>query len=355
VGELPNSRKRDIKTRKFLGEKVDMVKIIFEHTQPTIDAMLVTISNRKKQPPRRYLGASSLGQECERALWYSFRHTNDTEIPAANLLAIEDGFEQEKVAIKRLRAIKGIKLLTGSAKKQIGFVSHDGHYKGHVDGIITGILESPATPHIWEHKSVNLKKFASLRKIITQNEEKKCLQLWDATYFAQAQIYMDKMGLTRHFLTVSSPGGRDYISLRTEIDQIVCDRLEKKATRIIDAPSPPPRAFLSPNYICNWCPHSNTCWSGEKIKANKNCRTCLSSTPHKNGAFVCELKKITIGPRLEKKGCGEHLFIPDLFKEYEQTAVEMHSKDGSVKSILYRDKMGRVVANGKGSGVLSEV
>jgi hypothetical protein len=169
---------------------------------------------------RPYLGISQIGHACDRHLWLSFHWAEERRVPASGLRAIEDGHRGEDLMAERLRMIPGVKLLTvdPATGKQFA-VEHGGHVRGHLDGIITGILEAPKTPHVWEHKQVNEKKFADLRKCIAVHGEKGALAQWDPIYHAQALCYMHLRKLTRHFLTVGTPGGREYISVRTEADQ----------------------------------------------------------------------------------------------------------------------------------------
>jgi len=230
-----------------------------------IDDILVARNNA--EPVRNYLGASSIGDSCERKLWYRL-HTDHKEVfDAPTLRRFNDGHRSEDVMAELLRAVPGVTLWTHKSEtEQYGFKDNTlgpKIFSGHYDGIILGILEAPQTYHIWEHKAVNEKKFAELKKL-KEIDEKSALQKWDKVYHAQGIIYMDYEGLTRHYLTVSTPGLRDYTSVRTNADPAYAGALKNKAKRIINATIEPERIGGKDYYECKWCPFYGVCQLGAK-------------------------------------------------------------------------------------------
>lgn len=282
----------------------------------TLRAMSEEIIKRSAKKPRNYLGMSEIGESCWRMLWYRFRNVIDETLTLKSILAIEDGYKQENIMAERLRLVPGIKLDTVDPEtgEQFGVKFLGGHFAGHLDGIISGILESPKTPHIWENKAVNEKKFEALKKLILFEGEKQALALWDEIYYSQAVIYMKAFKFTRHYMTVESPGGRDYTSCRTESNPKIATALIAKAEAIIKADRPPQR--LSENrsfYKCGWCRMKEICFDN-KIPA-VNCRTCAFSESviddkSGNASWKCYKKKIEfIG---QGRVCDEHLFLNTL-------------------------------------------
>lgn len=128
--------------------------------------------------------------------------------------------------------------------------------------MILGILEAPKTYHIWEHKATNEKKYAQLKKLKDVNE-KTALRQWNPTYYAQAVINMDYEGLQRHYMTVSTPGLREYLSIRTEADPVFAGALRNKAKRIINSTTPPERIGGKDYYECKWCGFYDICHGGK--------------------------------------------------------------------------------------------
>lgn len=238
--------------------------LIPERGDPTlaaIDRKLEEITN--SQPKRRYIGASSIGDTCARKLWYRF-HTDHKEVFSADTIRkFNDGHRTEDVMASHLRLVDGVELYTHKEDGyQYGF--RDGPFRGHYDGVIRGILQAPKTWHIWEHKAVNEDKFAKFKNLAIENE-KTALEKWDKVYYAQAVINMYKEGLERHYLTVSTPGLRDYWSCRTEENPTFAIALTAKAHRIAAMKEPPERVGGPDWWECKWCSFYRVCHGNRKM------------------------------------------------------------------------------------------
>ena len=234
---------------------------------PTLEAMDRAIEARALlEPKRNYLGMSAIGHPCERKLYYDFRVTTRPAHDAATLKRFEDGHRGEDLMAARLRLVPGVTLHTidQNTGKQFGFEDHGGKFKGHMDGAIVGLLQAPSTYCVWEHKCVNEEKQAKLKKLKASKGEKDALAAWDEIYYSQAVLYMHYSGMTRHYLTVSTPGERSTISCRTEENPEAAIRLIEKARRIIEAPYPLARISNDPAwYVCKWCDHHAQCHKNE--------------------------------------------------------------------------------------------
>lgn len=262
---------------------------------------------------RPYLGMSGIGAECERQSWYSYRWCKRIQHDAETLKRFADGHAGEALQAERLQAVDGITLLTFDPEtgSQFGFSDVRDHFKGHMDGAIVGLLQAPKTWHVWEHKSVGEKKYNKLLKLKAELGEKASLEKWDTTYYAQAVLYMHYSGMDRHYLTCSTPGGRSTIAVRTEANEAAALRLIAKAERIIGAAEPPSRISEDASfYLCRWCAYSDIChgtgW------AERNCRTCLHSTPVDQGQWDCARWGKVLTDQEQREGCGAHKFLPAL-------------------------------------------
>lgn len=286
---------------------------------PTLDAVDAAIAAQENaQPERSYLGMSAIGRECARELWYGFRWAARKAFDAATIRRFQDGHRAEAIMIERLRAVPGIQLWTEDPSgngRQIGCADLGGHFRGHLDGIILGLLQAPKTPHVWEHKATNEKKQAKLAALKAEKGEKQALAEWDAVYYAQAQLYMHYQGLTRHYLTCDSPGSRATVSCRTDADPLAALRLIEKARRIITAAEPPARLSERPDwYQCAWCDHKAICHGGA-IPA-VSCRTCAHATPELDGdgRWSCARYGCDLSTDTQRQGaqCPGHVFVPAL-------------------------------------------
>lgn len=238
-----------------------MVKIPEEY-DPTLMAMMKVMEGENEQREQRdYLGASAIGDECPRKVWYRYNNYNAEPFSARTLMNFADGHASEEITAQRLRMVEGITLVThGEDGNQIGFSDFDGKFKGHCDGMILGLLQAPKTWHVWEHKCCNDKNFNSFKKIKQKLGDKSTLKEWSKTYYAQAQLYMHYMKVNRHYMTVSLAGSRDYVSCRTEYHPDVAEFYIDRAKKIINATEAPPRINDKPDfYLCRWCEFSEIC------------------------------------------------------------------------------------------------
>lgn len=312
---------------------------------PTLDALRVEVERRAAEDaPRAYLGMSSIGQPCERRLWYTFRWAAREQFDCDTLWRFEDGHRSEDIMAARLRLVPGVHLRTVDPHtgQQFGFIDLGGHFRGHADGLITGLLQAPKALHVWEAKATNEKKQAELVKLKSTIGEKDALAKWDAVYYAQAVLYMAYAEAPRHYLTASSPGARTMVSVRTNTDLDTARRLRAKAERIITSPEPLQRLSDDPAwYECKWCPAHAIC-HGDKLPA-VNCRTCIHATPELDGdgRWSCAWHKRDLSVPEQRMGCASHRTIPALV-----TFAEQVDASDAENWIEYRMPDGRTFRNG---------
>jgi hypothetical protein len=229
-------------------------------TLEAIDAALVAANAR--QTPRTYLGMSSIGHPCGRKLWYDYHRPIPPSFDAATVRRFEDGHRGEDLMADRLRMVPGVTLQTidPDTGRQWAYSDHNGRFGGHADGRIIGILQAPRTWHIWEHKCVGEDKFNKLNELKRSRGEKHALREWDAIYYSQAVLYMHYSGITRHYLTCDTPGGRASTSVRTDADPVHASELIDKALRILNARAPLARVSNDPAWWqCRFCNRAGEC------------------------------------------------------------------------------------------------
>jgi hypothetical protein len=146
---------------------------------------------------------------------------------------------------------------TGPDGKQFGFAIAGGRIRGHIDGVIVaGPDIGISWPALFEHKALKATSWADLVK--------RGIQLSNAVYYAQLQIYMAYMELNAALFTALN---KDTQALHHEIvcfDARAAQALFDKATDVIGAAESgelPPRIAASADfYLCRWCGYAKRCW-----------------------------------------------------------------------------------------------
>ena len=291
--------------------------------QPTIDTIERAVEASDPRDFDLVIRASSIGKPCERSLWYRFRWATPPEQHDGRILRLfGTGHVEEHRMITWLR-MAGVEVLDvdpGSGE-QWEVVALDGHFKGHLDGKASGILEAPKTLHLLECKTHNAKSFAQLVKV--------GVAVSKPDHVAQMQVYMHLSGLTRAFYLAKNKDTDELYAERVEYDAAHALAILAKAERIRDAHQPPARINDNPDsFDCKFCHQHDFCHFGGL--ALRNCRTCLHATPVAGGNWHCARhdRVLTLGD--QKAGCPNHLYLPGL------VAGEQVDTNPETETVTYR-------------------
>ena len=226
------------------------------------------IRERHGQPQRNYLGASSLGVACERALQYEYLHTPvdaGRDFPGRLLRVFEVGHALEELAIRWLQ-LAGFELYTRKTSGgQFGFSAAGGRIQGHVDGVLnSGPKECGMTyPALWECKTMNDR---SWRDTVKQGVRKS-----KPVYAAQIAIYqayldVDIPGLAANpaLFTAINKDTQDLWFERVPFDAGLAQRMSDRAVRVLLATCAQeilPRISMTPTHPkCKICAWQDRCW-----------------------------------------------------------------------------------------------
>lgn len=286
---------------------------------PTLSAIYAGYEQAAGDGFRDHLGASLIGKECERALWYDFRWATRVRHPGRILRLFETGQREEERIVRDLRRTGATVLdVDPETGRQWRVEAHGGHFGGSLDAVAIGLLEAPKTWHVLEFKTHSASSFAEL----------KChgVQRAKARHWAQMQVYLHLTGITRAmYVAVCKDTDEIYIE-RLPAEREEGERLLAKAGRIIFAQHAPPRISGDPAWWqCRLCEHHALCHDGEA--AEITCRSCLHSTPLEGG-WHCARFDRGLSADDQRRACPKHLFIPDLVPGEAIDAGEDH--------VLYR-------------------
>ena len=231
-----------------------------EHIKAAIDNSIVAREGKRER--RKYIGASSIGDECSRKIQYRYlNHPIDEgkEFSAQTLRIFEFGHHIEDYVAKWFRDA-GFDLRTEDKNgEQFGFSIADGEIRGHIDGVLCGGPVEMDYPCLWENKSANDKKFQSF---VRHGVAKA-----NPTYATQIALYQTYMELTDNpalFTVVNKNTSEVYYEL-VPYNPVLAQQASDKAVNILTAAKANdmlPRIAQSKDFfLCKFCEYQNTCWA----------------------------------------------------------------------------------------------
>jgi hypothetical protein len=285
---------------------------------------------------RVYLGASVIGDACERKLWYGFRWAHEPERFSGRMLRLFDTGHHEEARMIAWMRMAGMTVTDRDpeTREQLAISAIGGHFRGHLDGEATGVPTAPVTVHAVEIKTHSSKSFAELKKHGVEAAK--------PMHAAQMQAYMDRRGRTRALYLAKNKDTDELYAERLKADPAAAARLLARAERIITADVPPIKIRDSADeYPCRFCPAAAVCHDGKP--ARRNCRTCLHSTPVMDGAggWKCEKFGRPLTADEQRAGCSHHRFLPGLVDG------EIVDADEADETVTYRMRDGSAWIDGR--------
>lgn len=313
---------------------------IEKFVNPTLKAISDNWEKKNEEGHRAHLGASLIGEECPRKLWYVFRHCKKPEFPGRMYRLFDRGQREEEVFVKELRDAGVTIHDVDSEGNQLRISDIGGHFAGSLDGMIHGGLKESSKPHVAEFKTYNEKTFKQLLK----DAVKKAKPL----HYAQMQVYMHYTDVDRAlYMAVNKNDDTVYME-RVKYDKDFALSLIEKAQYVIDSKQPPPKLTNSKSdWRCKFCNFKDIC-HGHEV-AEVNCRTCLRSTPVTTGSdrkWTCDMWG-DIPDTACGSECANHLYVPGILPR-----CEAFESDGSTY-VKYVDDDEVEVVNGNG-GISSQ-
>lgn len=249
---------------------------------------------------RAHLGASVIGDECSRKLWYGFRWVKLIQFEGRMRRLFNRG-HREEAQLESFLLWAGVKIRSTNPEtdKQYVFSKIEGHYGGSTDGLgLIGWIDD--FPIIVEFKTHNTKWFTHLK-----NNK---VRLSQPKHYAQMASY-GKEFKTKHGLYVAVNKDDDDVYFEfVELDWNHALELENKAGDIIHSSFPPPRiAAQETHQKCKYCDFHGICWRNEPVEIN--CRSCKFAEPIDNAEWKCHKFEQTIPKDFLKIGCESHISI----------------------------------------------
>lgn len=261
---------------------------------------------------RAHLGASVLGYECARQVFYGWRWSLKQIFNGKTLRLFNRGHLEEGRFISLFLMI-GAKIYQQDEEGKQFRISHiNGHIGGSGDGVAVGIPDLPAElPCLLEFKTHGEKSFINLAGVAIEKDgyitypNPRGVRDSKPAHYVQMQIYMQKMKLTCGlYCAVNKNTDHIYMELIGP-DRVVSEKFLDRGEKIVFTEKAPKKITNSPyKYPCSFCDYKEICHYGA-IPAI-NCRTCHFSAPNKDGTWDCKLRSIKIDEKLMSVGCEKY-------------------------------------------------
>ena len=196
--------------------------------------------------PRRYIGASGIGNLCERKIWYGYHGIAGEPISAKLLRTFEIGKRLEGMI---LDALESSGMMLERNQNNLGFIDPDlPEFHGHADALWLGKDEDVLI-------EIKTAKDSSFRIF-----ERKGLREWNPNYYSQMQAYMGMSGINQGYLLALNKDTSELHDELIKFDSLHYADLRAKAQRIITATEAPERINNNPIfYICRGCQFKEIC------------------------------------------------------------------------------------------------
>jgi hypothetical protein len=221
-----------------------------------IDAACVRLYQETE--PRTHLGASVVGQECTRRVWYGFRWFKRAVFEARMLRLFNRGHREEERFVAWAReAGFNIWEVDPETDKQFRVYACAGHFGGSLDGIAKlPYPELNGMSFLTEFKTHNAKSFAKLQKLGVRGSKPQ--------HFKQMCTY-GKAYEFRYSIYFAVNKDTDDLHIEVvELDWSLGDDMTARGFDVINARVPPAKiAMRSDFWECKHCEFRRVCWFEE--------------------------------------------------------------------------------------------
>lgn len=247
---------------------------------------------------RSHMGASLIGGDCARAIWYGFRWATKKKFDARILRLFNRGHLEEARFIALLLMI-GCEVYQQDAEgNQFRISDAGGHFGGSGDGVVIGLPDlQPGQAAVAEFKTHSEKSFKEV--------EAKGVREAKFEHFVQMNVYMRKMGIPcALYMAVNKNTDAIHAEI-VHLDTVVADQFIDRGRVLVFEVQPPKKLSDTPGfYKCRFCDHRPVCHL--KAAPDRNCRTCRFSSAVEDGTWNCGLTHSTIDKVTAQTGCKSY-------------------------------------------------
>ena len=263
---------------------------------------------------RSHLGASMLGDECPRKVWYNFRWATKPKFNGRTLRLFNRGHLEEGRIIAMLLMIGCDVWQQDANGKQFRISWAEGHAGGSGDGVARGLPDlDPSIAFINEYKTHGEKSFIELAGKLPEwrayVEGKgpftgKGVRECKPEHYTQMQLYMRKMGLAVALYVAVCKNTDDLYMEVIYLNPEYADQYIQRGEDLVWMPKAPKKINTSAGFFkCRFCDDRPVCHLG--AAPDFNCRTCQFSEPGKDATWSCNKHKMQLPKEKQLVGCPD--------------------------------------------------
>lgn len=262
---------------------------------------------RWQEPYRTRLGASVIGDSCERKLFFHHRWIKPNVLNGRMNRLLQRGHREEMNLTEILRGIGFYVNDRDDNGNQHGFSTHGGHYGGRCDAVVFAPerFGMPGVPILASYKT------AGTGAAFTKFSDKPIKEA-NPLYWAQETAMGFEMGIGYALWLIVN---KNDDSIQPRIEKLSTEegsKLNEKAKRIIwayEANGEMPKKIANKitDKNCQLCNYKTVCHDGDK--AEKNCRSCSRARPMEVAApngrpqWYCDTHRDIIPENFIASGC----------------------------------------------------
>jgi hypothetical protein len=248
---------------------------------------------------RSHLGASVIGNECLRYLFYHFRWMH-REVHSGQMLRLFQVGHGLETRVRYWLTQIGFEFIDNLPNgEQIRFSDLSEHFGGSVDGIFIAPRWGITEPTLLECKT-------SKTGSEFDNLDKKGMRDTKEQHYIQNSVYGKGLNLRNVLYVCENKNDSDWFFELLPLDMQVAENAYKKASFVIFETTTPPRKISEKRnfFKCNMCSMRGLCHDG--VTPDVNCRSCQNATPAPEGQWLCNHWGQIIPKDAILNACSEH-------------------------------------------------
>ena len=254
------------------------------------------IYKQEEDQYRTHLGASVIGRECARQVWYMHRWCKPEQFSGRMLRLFNRGNIEEARCVALLRTIGCQVSVNDANDRQFKFSALNQLFGGSLDGIVYGLPDLPDEHLLSEFKTHNENSFIKLQQDGVEKAKPE--------HYAQMICYLHAYRLSYAIYIGVNKDDDDLHMEIVEANPVAAERYVERARLILDN-VPPPRISNTPGFWkCKFCPVRGVCFQGEPV--NHTCRSCEHvrvSAVEGTEPWSCIKFHQSISTAVQKSGC----------------------------------------------------